>query len=65
MNAQQYKRIQRAKKYQCTKCGGELESRNFMMCVACRQRARQYMQKKRSNISEAVENHQNDVIKSQ
>ena len=65
MTAQQYKRAQRAKRFLCTKCGKELESRNFMMCVACRMRAQQYMRKKRSNICKAIEDHQVDVIESQ
>lgn len=51
MNAQQYKRIQRAKRYQCTKCGNELESRSFMLCVRCRERARVYMREKRNGAS--------------
>lgn len=53
MNADQYRRTQRAKRYQCTRCGRELESRNFMMCVACRMRAKEYMRKNRAKSTES------------
>lgn len=55
MNSTQYRRVQRAKRFLCTKCGKEIESRDFMMCHKCREKAREYMRKKRSkpaNFSE-------------